>query len=181
MGVNPTSSGPPRVRTMGRTCGEPDEIKKNTHPENITALFREKAAAEHSPLQRGLGTPRLRHHRAHPDLRCCPANGRRACRPVSARDNGAVDVTEIGLWGVFLIASGSPHVRHTPTHGFRCHTCGARQHQTKSNWPPLMFSWGRCPCFATGLPFTSLMQGALTLGSAVSTKSCTGATLHEWC
>ena len=29
---------------MGRTCGEPDEIKKNTHPKNITALFREQAA-----------------------------------------------------------------------------------------------------------------------------------------
>ena len=28
---------------MGRTCGEPDEIKKNTHPKNITALFREQA------------------------------------------------------------------------------------------------------------------------------------------
>ena len=24
---------------MGRTCGEPNEIKKNTHPENITALI----------------------------------------------------------------------------------------------------------------------------------------------
>ena len=24
---------------MGRTCGEPDEIKKNTHPKNIIALF----------------------------------------------------------------------------------------------------------------------------------------------
>ena len=27
---------------MGRTCGEPNEIKKNTHPKNITALFREQ-------------------------------------------------------------------------------------------------------------------------------------------
>ena len=26
---------------MGRTCGEPDEIKKNTHPKYITALFGE--------------------------------------------------------------------------------------------------------------------------------------------
>ena len=25
---------------MGRTCGEPDEIKKNTHPKYFTALFR---------------------------------------------------------------------------------------------------------------------------------------------
>ena len=29
---------------MGRTCGEPDEIMKNTHPKNITALFREQAS-----------------------------------------------------------------------------------------------------------------------------------------
>ena len=28
-----------------RTCGEPDEIKKNTHPKNITALPREQAVA----------------------------------------------------------------------------------------------------------------------------------------
>ena len=45
MGVNPISSGSPHVRPMGvhRTCGEPnDEIKKNTHPKNTTALFRDK-------------------------------------------------------------------------------------------------------------------------------------------
>ena len=27
---------------MGRTCGEPGEIKKNTHPKNVTALFLEQ-------------------------------------------------------------------------------------------------------------------------------------------
>ena len=27
---------------MGRTCGEPNEIKKNTHPTNITALLCEQ-------------------------------------------------------------------------------------------------------------------------------------------
>ena len=43
MGVNSISSGSPRVRPMGRTCGEPDEIKKNTHPKNFTALFRVQA------------------------------------------------------------------------------------------------------------------------------------------
>ena len=37
------SSGPPHVRPMGRACGEPDGIKKNTHPKYITALFRAKA------------------------------------------------------------------------------------------------------------------------------------------
>ena len=29
---------------MGRTCGEPDEIKKNTHPKYVTALCGEQAA-----------------------------------------------------------------------------------------------------------------------------------------
>ena len=42
MAVNSISSGSPHVRPMGRTCGEPDEIKKNTHPKNITTLFREQ-------------------------------------------------------------------------------------------------------------------------------------------
>ena len=41
MGVNSISSGPPHVLTshMGvhRTCSEPDEIKKNTHPKYINA------------------------------------------------------------------------------------------------------------------------------------------------
>ena len=39
MAVNPISSGSPHVRPMGRTCGEPDEIKKNTHPKYITRSF----------------------------------------------------------------------------------------------------------------------------------------------
>ena len=42
MAVNSVSSGSPHVRPMGRTCGEPDEIKKNTHPKFFTALFRER-------------------------------------------------------------------------------------------------------------------------------------------
>ena len=41
LGVNPISSGSQHVRPVGRTCGEPDEIKKNTHPKYSTALFRE--------------------------------------------------------------------------------------------------------------------------------------------
>ena len=42
MGVNSTSSGSPDVCPMWArgTCGEPDEIKKNTHPKCITALAR---------------------------------------------------------------------------------------------------------------------------------------------
>ena len=42
MAVNSISSGSPHVRRMGvhRTCGEPEEVKKNTHPEYFTALFR---------------------------------------------------------------------------------------------------------------------------------------------
>ena len=43
MGVNSISSGSPHILRahMGvrRTCGEPDELKKNTHPNNVTALF----------------------------------------------------------------------------------------------------------------------------------------------
>ena len=42
MGINSISFGPPRVRCthIGRTCGEPDEIKENTNPKIITAPFR---------------------------------------------------------------------------------------------------------------------------------------------
>ena len=49
MAGNSVSSGPPHVRPMGvhRTCGEPDEIKKNTHSKNITAVFR----GTYSPLE----------------------------------------------------------------------------------------------------------------------------------
>ena len=43
-GSGPVSSGSPHVRPMGvhRTCGEPNKIKKNTHPKGITALSREQ-------------------------------------------------------------------------------------------------------------------------------------------
>ena len=48
MAVNPISSGPPRVRCtpMGvhRTCGEPGEIKQNTHPKCITPPLRDQVA-----------------------------------------------------------------------------------------------------------------------------------------
>ena len=39
-----------------RTCGEPGEIKKNTHPKNITALPREQASydSDTSPCKRAL-------------------------------------------------------------------------------------------------------------------------------
>ena len=44
MAVNSISSGPPHVLRahtgVHRTCGEPDEIKKNTHPKRFTALCR---------------------------------------------------------------------------------------------------------------------------------------------
>ena len=47
MGVNSISPGSPHVRPMGvhRTCGArpPGEIKKKTHPKNMTALYREQA------------------------------------------------------------------------------------------------------------------------------------------
>ena len=41
MGVNSISFGSPHVCSMGRTCGEPNEIKKNTPPKNIAALVRD--------------------------------------------------------------------------------------------------------------------------------------------
>ena len=48
MAVNPISPGSPHVRPMGvhRTCGEADEIKKNTHPENVTALYHAEGQEE---------------------------------------------------------------------------------------------------------------------------------------
>ena len=40
MGVNSISFGPPHIRPMWAlsACGEPNEIKKNTHPKNLPAL-----------------------------------------------------------------------------------------------------------------------------------------------
>ena len=45
MGVNSISSGSPHVRPMRVhcTCGEPDGIKKSTHPKYVTALVRNQA------------------------------------------------------------------------------------------------------------------------------------------
>jgi len=40
---------------MGRTCGEPDEIKKNTHPKTFTALFREQDTLVTAEAKRVLG------------------------------------------------------------------------------------------------------------------------------
>ena len=53
MGVNPISPGSPHVRPTGvhRTCEAPDEIKKNTHPKNITALFRDHGQAVRGSVQ----------------------------------------------------------------------------------------------------------------------------------
>ena len=53
MAVNPISSGSPHVRPIGvhRTCGEPDEIKENTHPPEICyrLFFRDQARRSSSP------------------------------------------------------------------------------------------------------------------------------------
>ena len=56
MAVSSISSGSPHVRPMGRTCGEPDEIKKNTHPKNITALFRDTYVSNPHRPRRGRKT-----------------------------------------------------------------------------------------------------------------------------
>ena len=45
MGGKSTSPAHLHARPTGRTCGEPGETKKNTHPKNITVLFREQGIA----------------------------------------------------------------------------------------------------------------------------------------
>ena len=40
---------------MGRTCGEPNEIKKNTHPKNTAARFREQAFGPDASARFGFG------------------------------------------------------------------------------------------------------------------------------
>ena len=64
MGVNPTSFGSPHVRPTGvrRTCGEPDETMKNTHPEDTTARCREQARPRAHPPP---GALRRHHERRH--------------------------------------------------------------------------------------------------------------------
>ena len=57
-GVNSISFGPPHARRVGRTCSEPNEIKENTHPDDITALPRGQVVRHaHLPL----GALRLGH------------------------------------------------------------------------------------------------------------------------
>ena len=61
MGVSSISFGSPHVRPMGRTCGAPNETKKNTHPTNVTVRSREQGVATprgHRFVQ-GLVTPWL--------------------------------------------------------------------------------------------------------------------------
>ena len=54
MGVNSIPSGSPHVRPMGvhRTCGGPNEIKKNTHPKIFTALFHGQVRPVRRPRRR---------------------------------------------------------------------------------------------------------------------------------
>ena len=55
-GVDSISSGSPHVRCTPMwalsTCGEPNGIKKNTHPKNVTALVRARAGTSASPSSR---------------------------------------------------------------------------------------------------------------------------------
>ena len=69
MAVNPISSRSPHVRCtpMGRTCGEPDEIKKIPHPKYFTALFREQAPTpdgktKFHTVERDSGTRAVQYH-----------------------------------------------------------------------------------------------------------------------
>ena len=52
MAVNSVSSGSPHVRPVGRTCGEPDEIKKNTHPKILPLCFASRRRLRHDGLLR---------------------------------------------------------------------------------------------------------------------------------
>ena len=67
MAVNSISSGPPHIRPMGvhRTRGEPGEIKKNTQPKYITALFLRAGTAGVDRPQ-GAPTPHGRREVGHP-------------------------------------------------------------------------------------------------------------------
>ena len=59
MGGDSISSGSPHVLRahMGvhRTCGEPDETKKKTHPKKITALLRDQVHDIWGPVTQPIG------------------------------------------------------------------------------------------------------------------------------
>ena len=78
MAVNPISSGSPHVRPTGRTCGESDEIKKNTHPKHVTALFGEQvSSSSRTPTRRRLVRPPAPSPRPPPQARSPPRRTRR--------------------------------------------------------------------------------------------------------
>ena len=52
MRVNSISFGSPHVRPMGRVRGEPSKFNGNTHPKNVTALFRDKGYRDPASLTR---------------------------------------------------------------------------------------------------------------------------------
>ena len=81
-GVNPTSPAHLHVRPMERTCRCAGEIKKNTHPEIFTALFREQGAP-------------------------APTSGSMPSRFVTCTRPEPFNSTPMG---VNPISSGSPHV-----------------------------------------------------------------------
>ena len=82
-GVNPISSGPPHVRPMWAlsTCGEPDEIKKNTQPKNITLFSTEKFYALFGDLGPSSSRPCSSSSTRTPSPRRRTWGRRRATRP----------------------------------------------------------------------------------------------------
>ena len=141
VGVNSISSGPPHARRapMGRTCGEPDEIKKTTHPEYITALFRAAAATRGttgsgSAAAAAPSTAPRRSSTLTGTWRCSPptppsppSSTRRATRTTCAASGppppsshapsrtgtprGRFNSTSVGVYSTSLVSPAQLHVR----------------------------------------------------------------------
>ena len=140
MGDNSISPGSPHVRPMGRACGEPGEIKKNTHPKNITALFGGQAGCKFVQEQLSLAS------QGKLTVACADWQGGKASpRPVKQNAAGG---------GVFLGFGGSSTRTEGP-HGGVTHRTRRR-----ANVPNL------AAAHTVGLR-TSVLQCLLTLGPQV--------------
>ena len=116
------SSGSPHVRPMGvhRTCGEPDEIKNNTHPKDFSPLY---VASRTAPP--GLTLP----PRTWTARTTKPAWDGKMCVPLQAgsgqwrksnfrkRDDTVMSSTTAAARASSLMAPASPHVHATPRVG----------------------------------------------------------------
>ena len=96
MGVNPISSGSPHVRPMGRTCGEPDEIKKIPIRNIYTLFFLSRPPADGRPRRRAGA------------LQVCPR-----CDALGAGGTGGDALGERGASGRGEPRSGDDPLLHT--------------------------------------------------------------------